>query len=85
MGLGACELGHQWFYLDLVVPGRKLPPDLVGVKTEEIRKGRIWAGLRDIWRAFLEIIPLQKSKEKRGKSKKTFEKQTKCKTAFIFL
>ena len=39
-----------------------------GVETTEIRKGRIWAGLRDIWRVFLEILPLQKSKEKRGKT-----------------
>ena len=36
-----------------------------GVKTEEIRKGRISTGSRDIWRVLLEILPLQKSKEKR--------------------
>ena len=45
-----------------------------GVKTKEIRKGRIWAGVRDIWRVFLEILPLQKSEEKRGK---TLEKNNK--------
>ena len=31
-----------------------------GVKTEEIRKGRILVGLRDILRVFLEILRLQK-------------------------
>ena len=41
---------------------------LSGVKTEEIRKGRILAGLRDIWKVFLEILPLHKSKEKRGET-----------------
>ena len=35
-----------------------------GVKTEKIDKGRIWADLGDIWRICLEILPLQKSKEK---------------------
>ena len=39
-----------------------------GVKTEEIRKGRILAGLRAIWKVFLEILPLQKSNEKRRKT-----------------
>ena len=32
---------------------------LSGVKTEEIRKGRILVGLRDIWRVLLDILPLQ--------------------------
>ena len=32
------------------------------VKTEKIRKWRIWVGLRDIWRIFVEILPLQKIK-----------------------
>ena len=36
---------------------------VTGVKTEEIRKGRILVGLRYIWRVFLEIRPLLKSKE----------------------
>ena len=36
-----------------------------GVKTEENRKGRILAGLSDIWRVLLEILPLLKSNEKR--------------------
>ena len=40
-------------------------PRFAGVKTEEIRKGRILAGLRDIWKVFLEILPLQNSKEKK--------------------
>ena len=31
-----------------------------GVKTEEIRKGRHLVGLRDVWRVFLEILPLHK-------------------------
>ena len=39
-----------------------------GVKTEKIRKRRILAGLRDVWRVFLEILPLQNSKDKRGKT-----------------
>ena len=39
-----------------------------GVKTEEIREGRIWAGLMDIWSAFLEILPLHKSNEKQMKT-----------------
>ena len=34
-----------------------------GVKTKEIRKGRILAGVRDIWRVVLEILPLQNSKK----------------------
>ena len=34
-----------------------------GVKTEENRKGRILAGLRDMRRVLLEILPSQKSKE----------------------
>ena len=42
-----------------------------GVKTEEIRKGRIFPGLRDIRRVFLEIVPLHKSKEKRGQTEET--------------
>ena len=45
-----------------------------GVKTKEIPKGRIWAGLRAIWTLFLEILPLQKSKEKHAK---TWEKPKK--------
>ena len=39
-----------------------------GVKTETIGKGRILGGLKAIWRVFLEILPLQKSKEKRRKN-----------------
>ena len=43
-------------------------PDLItdpaGVKTEEIRKGRIWAVLRDIWRVFAS----QKTNEKQIKT-----------------
>ena len=30
--------------------------------------GRIWGGIRDICRVFLEILPLQKSKEKETKT-----------------
>ena len=37
---------------------------LSGVKTEEIRKGRILVGLRDMWRVCLEIFPWQNTKEK---------------------
>ena len=36
-----------------------------GVKAEEIGTGRILAGSRDVWRVFLEILPSQKSEEKR--------------------
>ena len=46
-------------------------PRVMGVKTEEIRKGRIFPGLRDIRRVFLEIVPLHKSKEKRGQTEET--------------
>ena len=54
------------------LPSPALPPAVLetqdtapsGVKTEEIRKGRILADLRDIWRVCLEILPLHKSKEK---------------------
>ena len=41
------------------------------VKTEEIRKGRILAVFRAIWRVFLGILPLQKSKAKQKKQRKT--------------
>ena len=41
---------------------------ITGVKTEEIRKGRILGGLRGVWKVFSEILPLQKSKEKRRKT-----------------
>ena len=40
---------------------------VAGVKTEEIRTGRILAGLRDIWRVFLKSFlykNLRKSHEK---------------------
>ena len=40
----------------------------IGVQTAEIRKGRILAGLRDMWRVLLEILPLQESEEKHWKS-----------------
>ena len=43
-------------------------PGNAGVKTDEIRKGRVLMGLRDICRVLLEILPLQKSKENRGKA-----------------
>ncbi len=33
-------------------------------KTENINKGRIWADLKDMWRVFGEILPLQKSNDK---------------------
>ena len=33
-------------------------------QNREIRKGRILAGLRDIWTLFLEVLPLQKSEGK---------------------
>ena len=53
-----------------VLSSRRFPSERnEGVKTEEIRKGRIWAGLRGIWWVCLEILPLQKSKEKRRKTK----------------
>ena len=48
-----------------------------GVKTEEIRGGRIVVGLRDIWRVCLEILPLQQSKEKREQKPKNNKKQPK--------
>ena len=38
---------------------------VAGVNTEKIRKGRVLAGLTDIWRVFLEILPLHKSKERK--------------------
>ena len=46
------------------------------VKTEKIGKGRILANLKDIWRVFGEILPLQKSneKEKQKTSRKAKEK-----------
>ena len=50
--------------------GLKLQYSRTGVKTEEIRKGRIWAGVRDIWRICLEILPLHKSRAKRRKPNK---------------
>ena len=51
-----------------------------GVKAEEIRKGRIWAVLKEIWKVFLEILPLQKSNEKRRQtSEKSKEKHKKNK------
>ena len=64
-----------------------LPPTMSpGVKTEEIRKGRILAGLTDIWRVFLEIRPLQKSKEKPRKNlRKTNKKLRTTKKTHIFL
>ena len=43
---------------------------LTGVKTQEIRKGRILAGLRDIWRVFLEILPLHKYKKTHTQQRK---------------
>ena len=45
-----------------------------GVKTEKIRKGKIWAGLRDTRRVFLEILPLHKSKDKPYKTKENIRK-----------
>ena len=41
---------------------------LTGVKTKKIHKGRIWGRFRDIWRVLLEILPVQKSKEKPTKN-----------------
>ena len=50
-------------FCDLVVAQIKL---LQGSKqTKFVTKGRILGVFRDIWRAFLEILPLHKSKEKR--------------------
>ena len=48
----------------------KMPqhPPQTGVETEEIREGRILAGVRNIWRVFLDILPCQKSKEKLRKA-----------------
>ena len=52
-----------------------------GVKTEEIRKGRVLAGLRDIWKVFQKSFPytnprknVEKPKKKQEKRKKNFEK-----------
>ena len=45
-----------------------------GVKTEEIRKGTILAGF---WSVFLEILPLQKSKENLSKIKEQLRKPKK--------
>ena len=42
---------------------------LSGVDTEKIGKGRILADLRDICKVFVEILPLQKSKDKPRKTK----------------
>ena len=53
-----------------------------GVKTDKICKGRILAGVRDIWSVFLEILPLQKSKEKH---RKTYEKLRKTIFSLFFL
>lgn len=51
-----------------------------GVKTEEIREGRILAGLRDIWRVCLNILPLytnlRKSVENIGTYKTNLRKTT---------
>ena len=44
-----------------------------GVKTEEIRKGRILVVLRVMWRVFLEILPLQE--ESNEKHIKNIKKQ----------
>jgi len=54
------EVPHTW----------KIPADdfLSRVKTEELRKEYILAGLRDIWRVFLEILPLHKSNEQTNKN-----------------
>ena len=55
----------------VLLPGKKvmtIPVYPAGVKTEKIRKERILAGLRDIWRVCLEILPLHKSVEKRRKT-----------------
>ena len=57
--LGLCTLrvvGFIWVWLCCT----EVP--MSGVKPEEIRKGRILAGLKDIWRVCLEILPLQKSR-----------------------
>ena len=35
-----------------------------GIKTEGIRKGRVFAGLRYVWKLFVEILPLQNSRKK---------------------
>ena len=42
-----------------------------GIKTEENRKGRILAGLRNIWRGFFGDPSLTKSKEHRRKTAET--------------
>ena len=42
--------------------------DVSGVKSDNFCKGRILADVVDIWRVFLEILPLQKSKEKPRKT-----------------
>ena len=53
-------------------------PDLLHVSSgghaEEIRKGRILAGLRNIWRVLLEILPLHNSEEKRWKKLRKHKK-----------
>ena len=43
--------------------------DSLGGQNRRIRKGRILAGLRDIWKVCLEILPLQQSVEKHVKTK----------------
>ena len=57
-----------------------------GVKTGEIRKGRIWGVFRAIWRVFLEILPLHKSKEKRRKNIRKYKNSlSKTKNKHMFL
>ena len=51
-----------------------------------IDTGRIWGGLRAIWRVFLPILPLQKSKEKPiKKHRKTKQKLRKTMFSLFFL
>ena len=51
-----------------------LPPAEAGVDTEENDKGRILGACKAMLRVFLEILPLQTSKEKRRKNDEKLRK-----------